>query len=283
MAESSFQQVQPQRRTLVPGKLNVVGETHNESDLRRDLEKEFCAEKTLTTNYWTEAKFPDLQQQVGTRKTRGGQAQGDPTADLMEFRAAHSAAYLIAKFEKLADEAHRVATTGPTSAQAEIRTFLDKNLRDFIKIRDRLQNSWRQTTSDTVNTAAQAVFTNVESAQKAYLAALNGATLDQQLRATQALADNREALRALVPPLEKAVGQPYSPDRNGATLAHTMRVQRSGFMGLAAVVSKQVGVWKIGDLHVTDLTDGTVKVDTSRMNLVTKEDFEHELEAWRKK
>jgi hypothetical protein len=87
-------------------------------------------------------------------------------------------------------------------------------------------------------------------------------------------------LRTLVPALEKVVGAPASPDRDAGALARYMRLQRSSFMGSAAGLSKQTGVWKIGDLHVADLMDGTVKVDTSRMNLVRKEDFDVEIEAW---
>ena len=284
MTESSFQEAKPQRRILVPGKLNVVGESHNESDLVRDEEKRFCFKNTQSTNYWTEAEFLDLQVKVGIRKDRGGQQPGDPAADLMEFRAAHSAAFLIAKFEKLANDAATVAATTPESAVlTAVHSFVDVKFRDFITLRDRLARSWRPTTSNAVNSAADAAFTNVENARKTYFTAIRNATPGQQLAATRALVDNRDALRALVPPLEKAVGQPYSPDRNAATLAHNMRVQRSSFMGLAAVVSEQIGVWKVGDLHIADLMDGTVKVDTSRMNLVTKEDFTLEFEAWKAK
>jgi hypothetical protein len=280
MSTSHSDEIQRPRRTLAIGRLNVVGETHNESDLRRDLEKRFCAAKTQNANYWTEAEFPDLYQQTGTRKARSGPAQVDPIADLMEFRAAHSAALLITRFEKLADDAHRVATAQPAAAADAFRVFLGETYKNFVKIQQRLGNSWVPTQSDAVNTAAQAVFTRVDSLRQAFFSSLNAASLDQNIRSTQALSDNGHALRDLVPALEKAVGVSPSPDRNAAALAQDMRVRRSAFMGLAAVLSKQVGVWKIGDLHVTDLTDGTAKVDTTRMNLVSEDDFSHELQAW---
>jgi hypothetical protein len=61
-----------------------------------------------------------------------------------------------------------------------------------------------------------------------------------------------------------------------------MRVQRSKSMGLAAGYSTRTGVWKVGDFHVADLTNGTVKIVTTRpINIVTREAFNTEFEAWK--
>ncbi|HEX4830532.1 MAG TPA: hypothetical protein VH478_05505 [Trebonia sp.] len=51
-------------------------------------------------------------------------------------------------------------------------------------------------------------------------------------------------------------------------------------MGLAGM-SSLTGVWKIGNGHVEDLFNGVAKVDMSRANFVTRDDFEAELGAWR--
>src|SRR5215207_1765157 len=188
--------VQPRRR-LVADKLNVVGETHTESDLRRDAEKRFALAKTGSTNYWTEAEFLDMYQKVGIRSMRGGQgqAQGDPAADLMEFRAVHGAAMLIDRFEKLADEASRVATTPLQSVATAVYDFVNVKIREYNKVRERIANSWRPTTSDTVNKAVQAVYTYVDGARQKYLVALRDAPPEQQLKASKDLADSRAALR----------------------------------------------------------------------------------------
>ena len=284
---SATNAVQPPRRTLVRDMLNVVGETHTESNSRRAAEQRFAFEKTDSHNYWTEADFPDLHQKLGIRSVRGGQgeSQGNPAADLMEFRAAHSAAMLIVRFEELAGEALRVAATTPSeSATRAVLAFIDVNFRSFIQFRDRLNRSWRTTGSPEVNAAVSAVYEKVESVGKTYLAAFRDAPLDQRLKATKVLAGNCDALRGLVPPLAKAAVGEYPPaDSNAAALAREMRTERSKYMGLAAVFMKQErGVWKIGNLHVADLTDGTVKVDVSQFNLVSKEDFNQEFEAWRR-
>jgi hypothetical protein len=271
--------VQPERRTLVPNKLNVVGENHAESKLRREDEKKFT--KAISNNYWTEAEFPDLHQKMGSRKPRIGSGQGDPAADLMEFRAAHGAAILIVRFEKLAAEAGSlVAKTPVSSALAAIYAFVNESVRKFQQDRDRIAATWRQTTTTAVNRAAEAVYTNVESALQTYFTALRNAPPETQLKATKTLADTGAAVRDLVPPLEEAVGVPRSPNRNADALARDMRTQRSGFMLYAASISNQIGVWKVGDLHVADLLNGTVRVDTSQINVVTKEDFDAEFEAW---
>src|SRR5689334_17517925 len=95
MLGSNFGSGQPQQRTLVSGKLNVVGETHNESDLVRPAEMLFALAKTGSANYWTEAEFLDLYQPVGSRAGRGGQEQAEAAqADLL-YRAAHCAALVI--------------------------------------------------------------------------------------------------------------------------------------------------------------------------------------------
>ena len=88
----SIQQTEKSASVLVRGKLNVVGETHTESDPRRKDEKRFALAMT-GGGYWTEAELLDQQQQVGARRqrVRQGPANDDQPADLMEMRAAHAA------------------------------------------------------------------------------------------------------------------------------------------------------------------------------------------------
>jgi hypothetical protein len=187
----------------------------------------------------------------------------------MEFRAAHSAAILIVKFEELAGKALQVTEAGPGAT-----TFVNATVPEFFQVRDRLNRSWETTKSPDVNQAVKAVYDSVAKVE----AAIHNAASD--LKVAQALANNREPFRGLVPPLEKVVGTLPSANRNAAELARDMRKQRSIAMGFAAGLTKQLGVWKIGDLHIADLTDGTVKVNASWVNFVTKEDFNREFEAW---
>lgn len=101
------------QRALVANKLNVVGETHTESDVRRPVEKAFSKAMTGSDNYWTEAEFPDLHMAVSGRRARAQAQPGrDANADLMEFRAAHAAAMLIGQYEKTAQAAGALVSGG---------------------------------------------------------------------------------------------------------------------------------------------------------------------------
>ncbi|MCO6008491.1 hypothetical protein NE236_26290 [Actinoallomurus purpureus] len=261
-------------KVLARDKLNIAGETHTESDARRALERQFCSAKTGSADYWTENDFPDLP--LGGQQ----QAHAEPGADLMEYRATHGAAMLIVKFDKLGDEAINVSATPVNSAATAIGAF-NTEVQELMQFRDRVDRSWRPS-SDAVNRAVQAVYDNVESAYQAYDAALRNAPAQQQLKAVRDFANSRIGLRDLVPALADAAGARLADKRDAAELAKFMRRQRSTFMGLGAVFSKRkAGVWKVGDGHIQDLTDGTSKIDRSRINIITKKEFNEELAAWR--
>lgn len=260
---------------LVREKLNIVGETHTESNARRDAERQFCLAKTGSANYWTEADFPDLGQ--------GGQqvTQFDPAADLMEFRATHGAAMLIDKFDKLGDEGVTVSATPVRSAAPAISTF-DGKVRDLMLVRERIDRSWRPSSQE-VDKAVRDVHDAVERAYQKYDAAFRNASTEQRLKAVRDFTNSRVDLRDLVPALAAAVGVSLSDGRDAAELAKYMRKQRSTFMGLGAVFSqraKRVGVWKVGDLHIADLLNGTSNVRANEINIVTKADFNQEFAAW---
>jgi hypothetical protein len=267
--------VQP--RTLVTDKLNIVGENHTESSDRRILEREFAAATTLSANYWTEAEFLDLPQVVGSRKAHGGPAQSTG-ADLMEFRAVHGAALLIGSYEVLAKKAGDVVTN-PT--EVAFNEFVTARIPEFLAFRDKLNARWRPTATDAVNQAVQTVYTNVDRVCQTYLKAIAGAPPEKRLSSTKILAGNTTVLRVFVPPLAKAVGSAMPPDNDAAVLAKAMGEERSKYMGLAAGLSKETGVWKVGDLHIADLCNGSVKIDTSRINVMTRADFNAELKTWR--
>jgi hypothetical protein len=270
MLESTASQTA--RRTLVADRLNIVGETHTESDARRAEEIKFCLVKAGSADYWTEDKFPDLS-------TDGVQQfQGDPGADLMEFRATHGIAYLVAAIDKLGDEAVNVSTT-PVNSAGPVVTAFDLKVKKLMVMRDRVDRSWRPS-SEAVNRAVQAAYDQAERAFQAYNTAFQNAPANKQLKAIRDFSNSRIALRDLIPALTAAVGAEISDNRDAHQLAEYMRTQRSIFMGLGAIFSmRKKGVWKVGDLHITDLTSGKSNVDRSRINVVSKEDFNAQLQA----
>ena len=265
------------------GKLNVVGESHRESEARRATEKYFLLDRFNLSGYWTESEFPELVTTVGSRKARSGTQNRTPEADMMEFRATHSATLVIAGFERLARSAEAAAAVSPNQAKAAVAGFIRKDLEDFKQLRERLNSSWRTTATPEVDQAVLEVYGATARVYKEYLDGL-GAQPDQMLRATQTLAGHRKTFQDYVPKLEKATGY-TSDDGTAASLAFNMRRARSTYMGLAAEAaasktSKITGVWKVGDFHVRDLLDGTAKVQIRNVNLVTKQDFNAALEAW---
>jgi hypothetical protein len=253
--------------------LNVVGENHKESGARRNLEMEFCQEKSGSPNYWKENEFPD------------GGADDDDGADLMELRAAHGVALLIKVFEGLCDRANEVGAipaVDPT-AGAEVTAFVTKNLDTFNQTRQRIKNSWQPTRTDVVNNAVQAVYDRIDHVLDTYKKIMEKAVVKSQiamqLQATQLLAKARADVTGLLPDVLASVGASASDTAD--TLAQRMRTQRSAFMGFGAAMSKLKGVWKIGDGHIDDLITGAAKVQNRTANFVTKDDFNNEFNTWR--
>lgn len=264
---------------LVRDGLNVVGEFHRESERRRSAERQFCLAKTGSANYWVEDEFPDLHQQVsGRRGQRQGGAQG---ADLMELRAAHAASLLVFNSGNLTETAAKVARLTRVLPPLASGQFNDK-IDAVHRFRVRAAGGWRPTRTTDVNLAAKAIFDDTESACQVYLDATrdpSAVTLSVQSAAAQALADGLTAVRGLLPALESAVGATGSGGDPNA-LAEYVQTQRSTFMGLAAGMSSQQGVWKIGNGHIEDLTSGRAKIDMSRANFVTRDDFLQEFTGW---
>jgi hypothetical protein len=263
-------------RGVVDKRLNIVGEDHEESRNRRVLERQFSAATTLSANYWQEVEFLDLHQPVSGRKPRVGQA-GSAGADLMEFRAVHGATLLLGAYEKMTKTAQEVVSN-PTGAA--VQSFIDVQIPAFVALRDNINRRWRPSETDAVNQAVQVVYDTAQRVCQTYLNGINGATAAKKLANTRILADNATILRSLVPAMAKAVGFSVPPDNDAAVLAQNMRTERSKFMGLAAGLSKETGVWKVGELHIVDLLSGALKIDTSRINIVTQDTFNTELKAW---
>ncbi len=260
------------QRALVAGKLNVVGETHTQSDKRRPVEKAFCREITGSGNYWTEAEFPDLHMAVPGRRARAQAQPGrDANADLMEFRAAHAAAMLIGQYERTAQAADLLVASGVNGSG--LRTFIDQDFRKLVKYKTRTERAWQATQTPEVNSAVKDVFQSVERIEKAFLAAVS--TASKRRQALEFLRDANGPVKQLAAPLAKAVGFPGSTN-----LAHEMRTARSTMMGLAAEFSGQKGVWKVGDLHIADVLDGSAHTQQVKANYESKDDFNAELVAW---
>jgi hypothetical protein len=283
---------------LVPDMLNLVGELHDVSGPRRELEKEFVrATIGASAGYWVEQEFPDEQwdPQSMSRSRKGGGDGDAPGADLMELRGAHGVSILIGDFGRLCDEAGRVGARTDDQAGAAVVAFARENLVKFVERKKRVKSTWAATATgnlpesgrdqfEKVNAAVQAVWDAIDAALTGFAALMRAArdagnTVEKQLEALQTLAASRGTVDALAQPLAEAVG---SGAADAGELSGDMRLERSKFMGLAAQFSTLKGVWKVGNGHVTDLTSGKVKVEMGRVNIVSVETFNKEFDDWKR-
>ncbi|MBP2320349.1 hypothetical protein JOF56_000734 [Kibdelosporangium banguiense] len=270
-----------EKRTLAADRFNLVGEDHAESKPRRDLERQFCEAKTNSKNYWTEAAFLDPHEEGQTAP------EGDSSADLMEYRAMHGVGLLLVQFEKLGDEAVTVSTTPSVSAVSAVGVFAEK-VKLIVPLRDRIDRSWRESTPE-VTQAVRTVCDNVVRVCQVYLDAVQGTSSPGlQLQATRKFANDRSAIRDLLPNLAKLAGANLKGEheRDARQLESYMRLQRSRFMGFGANQASGArtrGVWKVGNGHIDDLVSGRANVGTRFLNIVSQQDFNDELKAWLKK
>lgn len=271
--------------------LNVVGEFHSESQPRRALEKQFVFEKIGSKNYWTEYQLKDEPMALGIRKKLGGEGYAKKSADLMELRAAHGVALLMEKYDGLCAEARRVSAITDATAGPAVLAFIDKNYRAFAKEQQALEKTWEPTESADLNKAVKDVYDRITHIRQSYFGVLRRAheklekhemskedEVKLQLTATQHLADSRADVYALLSAVLIAVG--VDGPVKASQLEEMMRDLRSAFMGLAGGIQAQTGVWKVGQGHIDDLKSGAVKVDMSRANYVTRQDFNKEFDAW---
>ena len=255
-------------------KLNLAGEFHSESRARVADERLFCGKKAGSTDYWTEAEFPVVPQ--------GGQYAntGDPAADLMEYRAAHGAALLVARYDKLGDLAISVSALPAKDAPQQV-AGVNTEIQKLKTLRAKIAGTWRGSTP-AVDKAVQSIYQRADQAFVAYDTAFTGASLLNQQAAIRKFANSRVDVRDLLPALATAVGAEVKDNRSGADVAAWMRAQRSRFMGIAAAYSKKnEGVWKVGEGHIEDLLGGQVNVRMDNVNIVTREQFNTEYEAWK--
>jgi hypothetical protein len=279
---------------LRPGMVNIVGETHSDSEPRRDLEKDFVRSVLGGgVGYWTETDFPDEQWQPPSmsRKPRAEKAKkGASAADLTEYRGAHVATALVGAFVDLCAAASAVGDRTDDKAGAAVAAFVGENLETFVAIKKRLKSSWKPTDPKTVPESGRDQFIKAEAAVQKTLDDIDSLLLSfiKSMRSARGLEGRLKALRTLgsghdlapvwLRPLSEAVG--VSEKADPEKLEQQIQDERSRSMALGAIWSGKPGVYKVGNDHIKDLTTGGVKVDRSRVNIVSEEDFNREFKAW---
>lgn len=257
---------------LVTNQLNLVGEYHDESDARRTTEQAFCKERSGSPNYWLEDDFPDLKSFAAQSNV------GAPVADLMEYRAAHGTAMLLIGFDRLADQAVNLAAPGADQSGA---AAFNTQFQELEELQDYVSGTWERSTAPSVGIAVQTAYKMVGSACEPYKIALGrGDGQHERAAALLKLVNSRPGVLDTVKLLADKTGAKLTDYRDPRQLEDWLCMQRSRFMGLAAVISfKARGVWKIGNQHITDLKKGST-VDVSKFHIVTRDEFNAEFTAW---
>jgi hypothetical protein len=287
MAETSPEEkaeTNPESKTLLrPDMVNLVGESHDVSGPRQELEEKFVKAMIGSgAGYWTEYKFPAKQ---------GEQAadQGERAADPMVYRGAQGAAEVISRFSTVCFIAGSLGYADSTGAAA-VTKFLVQDVKGLINLKEKLDNSWdreqvpKSEQNDAVLKAVDEVSKffkeEIDRCLQKTLDAIDAEDLKSQLQALRDLSDSGDAkLGSMAQQLSTAV---ESNATDADKLAEEMNARRSKSMALEATSSGLVGVWKVGDIHIKDLTEGMPEVDTSGINIVSEKDFNDAFEEWEK-
>jgi hypothetical protein len=276
-------ETKPEGQTLLlAGKVNIVGESHNVSDPRRDLEKKFV-EKMMGTGsgYWTETGFSAKQGEQDA-------GQGERAADPMELRAAQATAELIWRFNVLCELAERVELADGKPAVVK---FLAEDVKGFRTLWTKLTNSWDpdqlsgslknpavpaavKSATDFFNESLGDFATNMESAWKQPAEDV----LLMQIAAIHTLGSCSDKLPDLSQQLSAATG---SDQVDPAALSDELNAKRSKSMVEEAASSGLAGVWKVGDEHIKDIMKASA-ADPTRVNVVSSDAFETAFKAWEK-
>jgi hypothetical protein len=294
---------------LVPGGLYIVGENHEESNARREEEKKFALARTGSSNYWTEDSFPGIAQGMADKMevralysaallavhfqimadgaSRVVESWGPAAAGWSAQTSTLPATTLGATAQKgLGQDQEAMKqirdtlkkATGQASqiddAQAAFTQFLNVNLSKVIQDLKYLERTWKLDSSAKEYFPVRAVFDHVDTVFKQYLLSLYGAVA--------ALADSRAALLKVIPQLMAAADRPDLDSRDLGTLENYLRVERSRLMGEAAGASNAVGVWKVGDEHISDILRGALGVGAPQLNIVSRDQFNTQFRAWKR-
>jgi hypothetical protein len=260
---------------LDPGKVNLVGESHDLSQAARGLEKEFVKEMMGSdAGYWTEDEFP-------ARRGERDAGQGERAADPMELRGAQAAVEAIDQFADVC------------SAALDCNTFADcaettvRNIHQLVLFQDGLNKSWDPTQASKLMTPAMfdamtRLSAFFETTTQQFLtdsrSALSAGDIEDVKKAytktVQELGSSRDDLYALSDQLSAAVG---AWQKDPGALSAEINVMGSDSMAEEVASSDLAGVWKVGDQHIEDLTAGMAEAE---INPITEDDFEGAFVEW---
>jgi len=259
-----------QRKGLEKGVLNVAGETHNESDSRRDKEKLFSREITGAEGYWTEGEFE-------TNSTlRGKRSQKTEQGDLPELIGLH----IVIMIEDAAERIKAGAKSWKDSKDEQEEGAWFQDILLSMKYWERAQAGFTGTNDNEIN---KGIIFFIQS--RASLKTL----LEQAIRDDKAKesfikqsVEVEGEVKKIAQSIKTRILGAKATGMTSDQLRATARKQRSIMMGVTAGYSSEKGTWKVGDLHVMDIRGGGSGggVRQGQTNYLTRDEFNAALTEW---
>lgn len=241
---------------LDSGKLNVAGEEHPESEVRRTEEKRFCNNKTSSDNYWTEWEF---------MVTNGNSKRhGDPYPLRVEQFISLILGELNGIFKSLA-----------TNETSKITTQIDDMCRSLntlsVQINDLCVKPGEHEIEDEE--------TKKYIEMKKPIEILKKSGEDVRIGWENHLAGKKTTSE--FPKLFSSLYKDFTGEMNVKKIRdfNIISKERSVKMDEAAnSMHSEKGVWKIGDKHRSDME----RMKNKKYNLVSRTEFNYEYDKWEK-
>ncbi|MCE0537541.1 hypothetical protein LWF15_18800 [Kineosporia rhizophila] len=244
---------------ILKDRLNVVGERHTESDLRREAERAYTTKIFGPDRYWQEYEFPD-------RLAASQQGQQWPTkelADFMDLRALFGTAFALSFYEPLARTAAAAPKAGVGSPLNAVLADIETKLADLEGARKRTRSGWRNPETSAVQKAVDLASARLDALLNGYRTAAKDQTpgwIPRRIQAAEKLALGQAVIDQCLDSLaaEEKITLAAGPGK-GTQLWNLLSDRRSLMMVAATQLSPIPGIWKIGDRHVQDILTGKVK------------------------
>ena len=267
-----------QRVKLQPGRLNIVGENHTESNARREDEIRLAGQE-VKGGYWNENEFRARDKREDETFTEGGEDDPRAYADPLSLQIGESVMWVQDGIKAFISMwTHLVKLEKNNEKLAEVKEELKNPL---LKIKSYLNeihrlipllegNEERHTTAE--EHAIIAIKALYLRPRDTFLALLD----EWRPFPLRKIAGDGFFVKFMkIVPMVNRMGPPAA-DLAGKDLEES-RLRRSGAMLAAAVNRKDaVGVWKIGFNHVTDFKKKLAGGESGHFNLVEREEFNHE-------
>lgn len=263
-----------QLKQITPGKLNVAGENHPQTDDREELEKAFAVDRSKSDGYWREQDFTIHEDEKDQVELEEPVMRGDPDALRVENIA------------RLLEDTDIEAMATPANWFPFLRRLTGR-VRSWVRGARRIamaQAGWAGPSKEQGR-----ALEDVE----ALLEVMDG--LHEAAKPPKKKRFHKSPKPVVAVPEDVEKLQVLAAAALASTKAHILGVEdlrdfdvvaraRSDRMHEVAALAERKGlkgVWKIGDHHVTDIANQHAdEVDYQLLSLV---EFNAELKSWKKK